>query len=490
MNPPRADPVDPHALARNARALEAVARGLDPDGDARASMWGTVGDYVGDLAERLAGMPAYSAAPVADPDRLALTDAPGELSDALAVLDDVNEPGINQASGGHMAYIPGGGLFPSALADLVADVSNRYSGVHFASPGANLMERALVRWMADLIGYPESAGGDLTSGGSVANLGAIVTARDAAGIRSRDVERAVVYLTAQAHHCIDKALRIAGLGDCVVRRVPMDRRWRMQPGALADAVTADRAAGLNPWLVVASAGTTNTGSVDPLAALADIADANDLWLHADAAYGGFFVLTDPGRRVLDGLDRSRTCVMDPHKGLFLPFGSGALLVRDVHELAAAHRYSASYLSDVRDAGGVFSPSDLSPELSRPLRAPRLWLPLKVFGIEPFRAALEEKLLLARYFHARLSAEPGWEVGPEPELSVVTYRHVPKQGDANAFNRQLLDAVYADGRSVISGTELDGVYTLRLAVLHYRTHLDEVDGLLDVLVGAARRLAAE
>jgi glutamate/tyrosine decarboxylase-like PLP-dependent enzyme len=181
--------------------------------------------------------------------------------------------------------------------------------------------------------------------------------------------------------------------------------------------------------------------------------------------------------------------MDPHKGLFLPFGSGALIVRDERQLAEAHRFSASYLDDARETGGVFSPSDLSLELSRPFRAPRLWLPLKLFGLAPFRAALEEKLLLARYFHARLSETSGWIPGPEPDLSIVTYRYRPNRGDPNDFNRRLLQAVYTDGRAVISGTEIDGTYTLRLAVLHYRSHLDEVDGLLDVLASEATRLEA-
>jgi aromatic-L-amino-acid decarboxylase len=181
--------------------------------------------------------------------------------------------------------------------------------------------------------------------------------------------------------------------------------------------------------------------------------------------------------------------MDPHKGLFLPFGSGALIVHDERQLADAHRYSASYLEDARESGGVFSASDLSLELSRPFRGLRLWLPLKLFGLAPFRAALEEKLLLARYFHSRLSETPDWSVGPPPDLSVVTYRYLPKRGDANDFNRRLLQAVSADGRAVISSTEIDGAYTLRLAVLHYRTHLEDVETLLEVLTFEAARLAA-
>ncbi len=335
----------------------------------------------------------------------------------------------------------------------------------------------------------QTAGGDLTSGASLATLEAVVTARDAAGIGSSDVARSVVYLTEQAHHCVEKALRITGLGECIVRWVDIDDRRRMKAEGLEQAVVADREAGLNPWLVVATAGTINAGAVDPLAAVADITDAHGLWLHVDAAYGGFFLLTDYGRRTLRGIERSRTVVMDPHKGLFLPFGSGALLAREETQLASAHRYSATYLSDARAAGGAFSASDLSVELSRPFRGPRVWLPLGLFGLAPFRAALKEKLLLARYFHAELSALDGWELGPEPDLSVVTYRYLPRRGDANEFNRRLLEGVLADGRAVISATNLDGNYTLRLAVLHYRTHLDDIDMLLELLLKTAQHLQA-
>jgi len=467
--------------------LEASARQLDPGPEQCDDLWRAVGAHVlGNLAELGRG-PAYVAGGPIDPAVFEIVESPASISAALTTIKTVEETGIHQASGGQFAYIPGGGLFPAALGDLLSDVSNCYSGVEFGAPAASLMERSLVRWMAELVGYPESAGGDLTSGASIANLEGIVTARDAVGISSVDVPRSVVYLTSQTHHCVDKALRISGLAESIVRRVALDDRWRMRADALEAAVEADIAAGLRPWLVVATAGTTDTGAVDPLSAIADIADAHDLWLQVDAAYGGFFILTEHGRRVLSGIERSRTVTLDPHKGLFLPFGSGALMVRDERQLAEAHRYSASYLRDARESDGMFSPSDLSLELSRPFRGPRLWLPLKLFGLAPFRAALDEKLLLARYAHSRLAGMAGWVVGPEPDLSIVSCRYLPRRGDANNFNRSLVKAVSADGSVVVSATELDGAYTLRLAILHYRSHLEEVDRLLEVLAREAARL---
>ena len=469
------------------RGLEASARQLDPGPEQCDELWRAVGAHVLRAVAERGESAAYVAGERIDPALFAIAETPAPISHALTTIGMVERSGINQASGGQFAYIPGGGLFPAALGDLLADVGNSYSGVQSGAPAAALMERSLVAWMAGLVGYPDTAGGDLTSGASIANLEGIVTARDAVGIRSAHVPRSVVYLTSQTHHCVDKALRISGLAECQVRHVALDDRWRMRADALAEAVEADVAAGLHPWLVVATAGTTDTGAVDPLADVADVVDAHDLWLQVDAAYGGFFVLTEHGRRLLAGVERSRSVIMDPHKGLFLPFGSGALVVRDERQLAEAHRYSAAYLGDAREPGGVLSPSDLSVELSRPFRGPRLWLPLTVFGLAPFRAALEEKLLLARWFHGRLAEMPGWVVGPEPDLSIVTYRYVPRRGDANEFNRRLLEAVREDGSVVISATELDGVYTLRLALLHYRSHLEDVERLLEILAREAARL---
>ena len=472
-------------------ALEREARRLEP-GAAQRSHWrDAAAAYAEQLLEQLAVLPAYRPG-LGDPSG-ALTqpfaDEPTDIAELLATLDtEVIAPGINPASPHSFGYIPGGGLYPSALGDFLADVTNRYSGVFYAAPGAVRLEMQLVHWLAELVGYPAAtAGGDLTSGGSIANLSAVVAAREAHGVRAADLPRRVVYLSEQCHHSMAKALRIAGLDECVRRIVRVDDRWRMDADALAVHISADRKAGLLPWLVVATAGTTDVGAVDPLAAIADIATAESLWLHVDAAYGGAFLLCGKGRRALAGIEQSDSAVIDPHKGLFLPFGSGALVVRDRERLAAANRYHANYMQDTFRPDVELSPADLSPELSRPFRGLRLWLPLKLFGLAPFRAALEEKLLLARYFHARLSELPNWEVGPAPDLSVVTYRYLPARGDVDEFNRRLTAAVQNDGRVFISSTQLDSRYTLRLAVLHFRTHLAEIELALELLEYHARQL---
>lgn len=465
------------------RALEAVARRLEPSAAEREAMTAPVLKYADDFLNSIDTRLTYVET---DDKGIGIYDSP--ISDEPVAIDalldlvarHVDRPGINPAGGGHLGYIPGGGIFPSALGDFLADVTNRYSGVFFASPGAVRMEHMLTRWMASIVGFPETAAGNLTSGGSIANLIGVVTARDARGVTALDIPRSVIYLTSHAHHSVDKAIRIAGLRECVMRHVPMDARHRMSADALDAMVRTDRAAGLRPFLVVASAGTTDVGAVDPMAAIADIAAQHELWLHVDGAYGAFFALCDEGRNVLGGMERADSLVMDPHKGLFLPYGSGAVLVKDTRAMQDAHWYLANYMQDARASQDESSPADLSPELTKHFRGMRLWLPLKLFGVAPFRAALEEKMWLARYFRSRLLELPGFEVGPEPDLSVVTFRYVPPRGDVTEFNQRLVQAIHADGRVFLSSSMIDDQFTIRLAVLAFRTHLHTIDLALDIL----------
>mgnify|MGYP001554859190 FL=1 len=420
-----------------------------------------------------------------------LQDAPTEISELLQFFRrEVDTTGILPASGGQMGYIPGGGLFPSALGDFLADISNRYSGVSFAGPGAARMEGALVRWMCELVGYPGSAAGDLTSGGSIATLSALVAARDARGIGPAEIPGACIYLTRQAHHCIDSALHVAGLGAVQKRIVPMDTHYRLDIPELERLIGQDLERGARPWLVVGSAGTTDTGAIDPISAIAKVASQHGLWFHLDAAYGGFFLLCEEGRERLRGIERADSIVMDPHKGLGIPYGSGAVLVRQGALLAESFSYYADYMQDAKrpgyDAEADYAPADFSAELTRPFRGPRMWFPLKLFGLAPFRAALAEKIWLARYFYDKVSALEGFQTGPYPDLSIVTFRYLPRDGDANAFNRRLLAAVHEDGKVFITSTLIDGEFTLRLAALNFRTHLANVDYLLELL----QRLAAE
>jgi aromatic-L-amino-acid decarboxylase len=470
-------------LLQRLSAVEKISRTLDPSPRDRQNARQAVLDYTETFLDQISSLPAYRVTDDKGAGILqsTITEGPTGIGTLMREFGEhIDRPGLNPASGGHLGYIPGGGVYYSSLGDYLAAVTNRYAGVFYASPGAVRLEEMLLGWMRDIVGFPSSSGGNLTSGGSIANLVGIVAARDAAGLKARDFDRSVIYLTQQAHHSVDKAVRIAGLGESVLRHVPVDTKYRMSASALEEAVARDRKAGLHPWLVIAAAGTTDAGAVDPLDAIGDIAKRNNLWLHVDGAYGAFFVLTDEGKKILRGMEMADSLVMDPHKGLFLPYGSGAVLLRDRKNLFNAFWYQANYLADAQKAGDELSPADLSPELTKHFRGLRLWLPLKLHGLAPFRAALEEKILLARYFHEEVGKIPGCEVGPYPDLSVVTYRFVPKRGDADEANAQIVQDVMRDGRVFISSTRLDNKFILRLAVLAFRTHKETVDILLDIL----------
>jgi glutamate/tyrosine decarboxylase-like PLP-dependent enzyme len=472
------------------RRLEARARLLDPDADERGRLLAAVVEHTNRYLAGIATAPANGTRP--DNSR-ALLDSPIAeegigIAEALALLgDNVDAVGVNTTSGRYLGYIPGGGLFHAALGDYMAAIANRYAGLFFACPGAVRIENMLLRWMSGEVGYPASAAGNLTSGGSLANLAAVVAARDACEISGDVAGSAVVYSTEHTHHCVDKALHVAGLGRVVKRRVGVDANYRMQASDLRRAVAADRAAGLRPWLLVASAGTVNAGSVDPLAELGEVAAELGLWFHVDGAYGGLFALCPEGRAVLGGIELSDSLVLDPHKSLFLPYGTGTVLVKDRRKLHAAFNAEADYIEDLLGVDEEPSPADLSPELTKHFRGLRLWLPLKLVGVAPFRAALSEKIHLARYFHERLTAVEGFEVGPPPDLSVVTYRYVPRRGDADEFNHRLMHAVQREGRVFVSSTRVGGRLVLRAAVLSFRTHLDEIDEALDALQQTALRL---
>jgi aromatic-L-amino-acid decarboxylase len=402
---------------------------------------------------------------------------------------------LNTAGPGYLAYIPGGGLFHAAVADLIADATNRYVGIWAAAPGLVEIESTVIRWFVGMVGFPATGGGVLTSGGSIANLTAIVTARHT--LLGEDFLRGTIYTSPQAHHSVRKAARIAGFPDANVREVPADGAFRLRAAPLEAALAADRAAGFTPAIVVASAGTTATGAVDPLAELADVCARERLWFHVDAAYGGFFQLTDRGRAALAGIERADSVTLDPHKGLFLPYGTGGLLVRDRDGLRRAHQVSASYLPPAQADPECWDFADLGPELSRDPRGLRVWIPLKMHGAATFRAALDEKMDLARDAAARLAALPGVEIVSEPTLSLFAFRVAPPgvtdPATVDAFGRRVLTGVNARQRVFLTGVEVDGRHLLRVCVLSFRTHAAQIDALVEDLgaaIVAARRASDE
>lgn len=405
---------------------------------------------------------------------------PTSFDDLLDLLFNEAIPcSVNTPHPGYLAYIPSGGLFHSAVADLIADATNRYVGAWLTAPALARIEATVIEWFCDIVKYPDSAFGLLTSGGSMATLIATITAR-----RERLSEEfldGIIYTSDQSHHSVAKAAVLAGFPADNVRSIPTDEEFRMRIGALERAIKADQAAGNQPFLVVASAGTTNTGAVDDLKALADICDRTDLWLHADGAYGGFFMLTEDGQQQLAGLNRCDSITLDPHKGLFLPYGTGALVVRDGQTLAQTHAVEADYIPDWDPESEFVDFSQLGPELTRDFRGLRVWLPLKMHGITPFRANLEEKLDLAQWATAQLREMDQVRIVAEPQLSTLAFRIEPSQFEGEALdelNQSAMEYVNQRNRVHLSGTTLNERFAIRVSVLSFRTHREHLEQCIE------------
>ena len=401
------------------------------------------------------------------------------------LFDRVVPTAFNTAGPGYLAYIPGGGLLQTAVADYIGDAVNRYVGVWAAAPGMVQLEANVIRWFADIVGYPAGASGFLTSGGSLANFGAIVTARHQ--LLGEQFLRGTIYASDQTHHSVEKAAGLAGFPAANVRAVPSDDRFRIRVPALAERMEADVRSGSQPFLIVGNAGTTNTGAVDDLDALADLAARERLWLHVDAAYGGFFMLTERGRQVMHGISRADSITLDPHKALFLPYGTGSLLVREGERLRQAHALTAEYLPAMQDTQDLVDFCQVSPELSRPPRGLRVWLPLKLHGAAAFRRSLDEKLDLAAWVTRELHGlAPAIEVVADPQLSTVAFRLRRPAGDTealNRLNRAFLDRINTRNRVHLTGTMLGDRFVLRICVVSFRTHQDRMEMCLEDIKAA-------
>ncbi len=444
----------------------------------------------------LASLPSQPSADVEGAAELArslkepLPETGTPYSQLLDLLFDRAVPkSFNTAGPGYLAYIPGGGLPLAAIADFIADSVNRYVGVWLAAPALVQLEANVVRWFCDIVGYPASAGGFLTTGGSYSNLSALITARRE--LLGDDFAKGTLYASDQTHHSVQKAALLAGFPADNVREVPSDDLFRVRPDTLARAVERDRAAGFRPFFVAGNAGTTNTGAVDDLAALADLAARESMWLHVDGAYGGFFLLTKEGRRVLAGIERADSVALDPHKGLFLPYGNGALLCKDSAALKRAHSVHAEYLPQMRESPEFVDYCEISPELSRDFRGLRVWLPFKLYGVDPFRKNLEEKLELARWAAGELRKMPEIEILAEPQLSIVAFRLRGEDGPAlDARNRSFLALINAKKRVYLTGTMLPSGFALRICVLSFRTHRERMEMCMEDVRSAISALPPE
>jgi aromatic-L-amino-acid/L-tryptophan decarboxylase len=455
---------------------------LDPSPEQMREMGEAALEYVIGFIHGLEDAPAQNVNGALDA-ALALKGSPPEdgvaFDDVFTAFRDAAARAYETCGPGYLPYVPGGGLFSASLGQFLAMAVNRFPNLWEVAPGLAQIEQNVIRWLCDLFGYPAEARGILTTGGSIANLSAIVTARHVK--LGEEFADGTYYLSQQSHASVPKAAAIAGLPRRSMRLVPVDAELRMDADALKSMVAEDRAAGLRPFLVVPAAGTTNTGAIDPMDAVADVAEAEDLWMHVDAAYGGFFYLTDRGRERFTGIERADSITVDPHKGMFLPYGTGSLVVRDGAALRDAHYVGAEYLQDRAPEAELPNWNEYSAELSRDHRGFRVWLPLMLHGVGAFRRALDEKLDLAHHLYDALAEIPEIELPWAPQLTVVPFRLA---GATDEEDRAFLHRINAPKRVYLSSTTIDGRHVIRACIVSHRTHRDRIDEAIEIIRRAA------
>jgi aromatic-L-amino-acid decarboxylase len=412
-------------------------------------------------------------------------EQPGDYGAVLArLIADVLPYAARTDHPGYLAFIPSFTTWPAALAELIAAAANPYCGAWMESAGAAQVELEVIDWFRTWLGLPAGTAGVLVSGGSAANLTALLVAREAAGGSSPD---SVVYLSDQAHSSLARTARAMGLRPHQVRVLPTDDRWRLLPGTVAEAVRADRDAGRVPFALCASAGSTNTGAVDPLADLADVCTAERLWLHVDAAYGGFAALTAKGRAAMAGIDRADSVTLDPHKWLYQPMECGCVLIRDGARLERTFAIHPDYLdSDAVQGTGEVNFADRGLQLSRGFRALKVWVTVHTFGLAAFRAAIFRNLELAEHAEALIRDHPQLTLMAPATLGIVCFRREwPGCDEAETERRgtALAEDLERGGTALVSTTRLAGRHAIRLCILNPTSSEQHVHRVIEHFAGA-------
>ncbi len=416
-----------------------------------------------------------------------LPDAPEPVTRALDEAAVILDESIAQPRPRYFAFVGSSGLPIGVVADALASCYDANLAVYAGA--ASAIEEQAVRWAGELIGYPVG-GGAFTSGGTISNLTALAAAREHAlpGARAGGLAgvRAAVYCSSEAHYSVMRAAEVLGIGAANVRPVPLDDQRRMRPEAVAEAIDADRAAGITPVAVVSTAGTTLTGAVDPIAPLASLCRERGVWLHVDGAYGVAAACLPERREQFAGLDLADSVSLDAHKWLYLPKACGVILVRDREALHQSFAHDEGYLPHERDEPHAV---DVTLEYSRPFRALKLWLAFRVHGAEAFRRAVRRNMAQAALLHELVEARPELEALGRPQLSIVPFRHVPPGGaDLDDHNARLAVELQRDARVYVAPALIDGRVYLRPCIVNFRTTDDDVRALVDIACEVGERLA--
>ena len=407
-------------------------------------------------------------------------NAPSDPHELLARLErDVFPNNLHVDHPRFFAFVPGPNNFISTMADTLASGFNVFNGTWLGGSAAAALELEVVGWFCRWCGFPEAAGGLFVSGGSVANITGLLAARHAV-LRDR-IEGATVYFSDQTHSSIERALRIIGFAPEQMRKLPADAQFKLPMANLSAAIAADRAAGLRPFCVIANAGTTNTGAIDPLPDLGELCAKEELWLHVDGAFGAAAVLSDRGRDALRGLERADSISLDPHKWLFQSFECGCVLVRDAALLKAAFQIMPDYLRDVHRANADVNFCDYGIQLTRSFRALKVWLSLQTFGLDAFRAAIDRGFELAEFAEEQLRARAGWEILSPARMATLCFRF----GQDDAVQTMLVEKMMQDGFALLTSTKLSNTVALRFCTINPRTSKQDIEQTIDRLDHFAR-----
>lgn len=419
----------------------------------------------------------------------------------MVALDHSMYPGHH----GFLAYITGAGTVPGAAADLLASAINQNAGGFRLGPAAVEVEQQLMRWFASRLGMPDGSIGYVTSGGAMSNLIGLTVARqrhagwDIRAEGTRGGPQMTIYVSEQVHDTVERAAQILGIGDVGVRKVPTDDRFRLRPVFLEEMLAADIDSGSRPIAVVGTAGTTGTGAIDPLDAIADICERHGIWFHVDAAYGGPAAMTDDHRHLFSGIDRADSIGMDPHKWLYTPHPGGCLIVRDGTALAETFAVDPSYIvTDNERTGWGLDVYEISPQYSRPFSALKIWVSLLAHGWEAYERRINHDIALAEYLHELVLDHGELEPMAEPGLSITCFRYVPRdligRADADEYlghlNEQIMFELQLGGRVFPSNATIGGRFALRTCVVNFRTEASTMDLVVDETVRLGRSLDAE
>ncbi len=442
----------------------------------------------------LRGERPWCGAPRADLEPLLREPPPEEGRDPIAVLERATRDVLPVAGRvdhpRFMAFVPSAPTWPGVVADYLAAGFNIFQGTWLGSGGPSQLELVVIDWIRDWIGYPVGGGGLFTSGGSAAILDALVAAREQAGAPARPA----IFLSDQTHSAVERAARIIGVRRDGIFRIASDSQYRLPPAALAAAVDQARRDGFHPIAACANAGTTNTGAIDPLPAIADVCEARKLWLHVDGAYGGFAMLTPRGKALLAGLERADSISLDAHKLLYQPFEAGCLMVRDVATLERAFGVNPDYLQDTQLGLEQVNFADRGYQLTRSFRALKVWMSIQTFGLAQFRDAIGYTMELAEQAGRLVEGTPGLELLSPPSLGVLCFRCRPEgaawtEERLTALNETVQARIIEAGTAMISSTRLRGAWSLRLCILSHQTGWDDVRAVIERARELGQELAA-